>query len=300
MNLFQVLSRVHRLGRKMHPDISLGSAKHQILMFGAAVSNFSLLRGWYETKDNPLRERALQRYPLIEGAMYWPYINHTWTVKKKFQVIDTHYRILGHLSSTLSDATFVDKLLVSCEEEYPELKLVLEKAPWFLREGEIVLSIFVGVDRVYSVAFTLGEEDGQRIIYVGALQGRSIDNAMEIYRSLTHALHGMRPRDFLMSALKMLCPYIGVERIWGIANGCRQHHGKYFSGSHKEKLLADYDEVWKEHDGIDMKNCFYAIPATVTYREASEIPARKRANYKRRYAMLDKLAVNIDNALKTT
>lgn len=300
MNSFQVLSRVYRLGRKMHPDISPGSVKHQVLMLGAAASNLSLLSEWYETKDNPLRGRAVQKYPLIEGAMYWPYINHKWSMEKKLKVIDAHYRILNHLPLMLKDATFADKLLVSCEDEYPTLRLVLEKAPWFMREGELVLSIFVGIDRVYSVAFSLGEESGQKIIYVGALQGRSLENAMEIYRNLTHALHGMRPRDFLMSALKMLCSHIGVKKIWGISSSCRQHHGKYFSGSHKEKLLADYDEVWQEHDGVDMKNCFYSIPPVVAYREASEIPARKRASYKRRYAMLDKLAININNALKAT
>lgn len=268
-------------------------------MLSSARSNLAVLRRWYETSDNPLRDRAVQKFPLIEGAMYWPYINHKWSVDTKLQVIDTHYRILGRLSSALTNATFTDLVLVDCEEEYPGLRLVLEKAPWFMREGEIVLSIFVGVDRVYSVAFTLGEDHGQRIVYVGALQGRSLENAMEIYRNLTHALHGMRPRDFLMSALKMLCAGIGVEKIWGIRSDCRQHHGKYFAGSHKEKLLADYDEVWEEHGGIDMKNCFFSIPAVVTYRDASEIPARKRANYKRRYAMLDKLAANIDHALKT-
>lgn len=299
MNAIEVLSRVYRLGRKMHPDYSLGAFKHQVLMLASAVINISTLRLWYGTADNPLLARAVDRYPLIEGAMYWPYINHKWTVDQSLQIIDKHYRILQTSPPIFSNATFVDTVLVDCKEEYPELKLVLEKAPWFLREGEIVLSMFVGIDRVYSVAFTLGVEDGHRVAYVGALQGRSIENAMEIYRNLTHALHGMRPRDFLISALKIVCKASGIEKIWGICSENRQHNGKYFSGSHKNKILADYDEVWREHNGVNLGNGFYSLSTVLVYREFSEMPARKRANYKRRYSMLNKLVVNIDEAIKS-
>jgi uncharacterized protein len=292
------LFRVYLLGLKLHPAITPRGLKHRGLMLISAFSNLVLLRQWYGTTDNPMREKALQRYPLIEGAIYWPYINHNWTTKRRLQTIDKHYRMLDVASTVIADATLEDRVLIDCEQEYLGLKLVLEKAPWFLREGEIVLSIFVGIDRVYSVAFTIGEENGRRVIYVGALQGRNLENAMEIYRNLTHALHGLRPRDFLLNALKMLCSSIGIDSIWGISSDCRQHNSKYFSGSHREKLLADYDEVWKEHGGIEMDNGFFQFPAIVVYKEMSEISTRKRANYRRRYAMLRKLELDIDEACK--
>lgn len=298
MNLIQVLIRVHRLGRKMHPELSVSALKHQLLMFAIAACNVSVLRQWYGAKDNNLLHEAIQRYPLIEGAIYWPYINHTWSLKHSLEVIDKHYRILATVPQFLEIATFKDQVLLDCSEEYPDLSLVLEKAPWFLREGEIVLSIFVGVERVYSVAFTLGVEGGRRIVYIGALQGRSLDNAMEIYRNLTHALHGMRPRDFLLSILKIVCTSIGVDAIWGVCSEFRQHNSKYFSGSHKEKLLADYDEVWREHGGVKMDNGFFLMPAVVSYRDISDIPSKKRAIYKRRYSMLDKLTSSVISTLQ--
>ena len=170
---------------------------------------------------------------------------------------------------------------------------MLEKAPWFLREGEIVLSIFVNEHRVYSAAFTLSMEGGRPIAYVGALQGRNIENVMEIYRSMTHALHGMRPRDFLLTALKMLLSSIEVGVIWGVCTDNQQHWGNYFAGAHDEKLVANYDEVWLEHGGIALGKGFFELQTKVQFKEMVDIPSRKRASYRRRFAMLEKLSVDI-------
>lgn len=290
IGVFGILSRVYALGRQMHPGISPGTIKLNLKMLASAIAHKNAISQWYGTLDNPLRTRAVARYPLIEGAMYWPYINHQWSVEKRLQVIDRHYRLLDGAAAIIAEATFSDLVLVRMDAEFPGLHLVLEKAPWFLREGEIVLSIFVNEHRVYSAAFTLGVEDGRRVAYVGALQGRSIENVMEIYRNMTHALHGMRPRDFLLAALKLLLSSIGVEAIWGVCTENQQHWGKYFAGAHDEKLVANYDEVWREHGGTALGNGFFELLPEVQYKDMVEIPTRKRANYRRRHAMLEKVS----------
>lgn len=280
----------------MHPGNGPGAIKLNLQMLGSGVSNRETIAQWYGTLDNPLRARAVERYPLIEGAMYWPYINHEWSVEKRLQVIDQHYRLLDGEASIIADATFADLELLRMDTEFPGLHLVLEKAPWFLREGEIVLSIFVNEHRVYSAAFTLGIEDGRRVAYVGALQGRNIENVMDIYRSMTHALHGMRPRDFLLASLKLLLSSIRVEAIWGVCTENQQHRGKYFAGAHDQKLVANYDEVWVEHEGIAIGNGFFELHPKMQFKDMTDIPSRKRASYRRRYAMLEKLAADIGAA----
>jgi uncharacterized protein VirK/YbjX len=278
----------------MHPGLRPGNIKLNLHMIASAIVHRQAIGRWYGTEDNPLRARAVARYPLIEGAMYWPYINHEWTVEKRLQVIDQHYRMLNGAAKILADATFGDIELLRMDSEFPGLRLVLEKAPWFLREGEIVLSIFVNEHRVYSAAFTLGVEGGRTVAYVGALQGRSIDNVMEIYRSMTHAMHGMRPRDFLLSALKMLVSAVGVEFIWGVCTENQQHRGKYFAGAHDEKLVADYNEVWVEHGGALLGNGFFELQPRLVFKDIADIPTRKRATYRRRYAMLEKLSSDVN------
>lgn len=293
LSALQILKRAHAVGRAMHPRISLGSIKHQLKLLWGAITHLPVLRRWYGATDNPLRTAAVQRFPLIEGAMYWPYINHAWPMEKRLAVIDQHYRLLHGPAAIVATATLADVALAIPQVEYAGLKLVLEKAPWFLREGEIVLSLFVADERLYSVAFTLGLEDGQTTAYIGALQGRNLPNAMEIYRDITHALHGMRPRDFLLYAHRLLCNTVGARRLWAVSSEYRQHNGMYFGGSHKDKVAADYDEVWLEQGGTPLANGFFELPITPRQKDMSEIPSKKRAVYRRRYAMLDLLAEEI-------
>jgi uncharacterized protein len=293
IGVIEILSRVHRLGRAMHPSLSANSIKHQIKLLFMALVHLREIRKWYGIADNPLLTQALKRFPLISGAMYWPYINHTWPIERRLGAIDQHFRLLGGPAAIIAHATFEEVELARFEEEYAGLRLVLDKATWFLREGEIVLNLFVDDQRFYSIAFTLGIDGGQPIALVGALQGSKSEAAQGIYRDITHALHGMRPRDLLMVAFKLLCVELGIRRIWAVTSDKRQHNSPYFGSSHKEKVLVAYNEVWLEHGGIELGNGFFEIPATVRYKDMSEIPTRKRATYRRRYLMLDKLALEI-------
>lgn len=291
--VIETLIRVHRLGRSMHPAPTLNSLKHQIILLWQALVFLPCIRRWYEISDNPLLTLALKRFPLMSGAIYWPYINHTWSMERRLAAIDQHFRMLDGPAAIIAHATFENIELARLDDEYAGLHLVFDKAKWFLREGEIVLNLFINDQRFYSIAFTLGVDTGQPIVFVGALQGSNSEAAPRVYRDITHALHGMRPRDFLMVALKLLCRELGIHRIWAVSSDCRQHNSPYFGDSYKEKALVAYNEIWLEHGGTELDNGFFEIPVMIRRKDMSEIPTRKRATYRRRYQMLDKLALDI-------
>jgi len=94
----------------------------------------------------------------------------------------------------------------------------MDKTKWFLREGEIVLNLLLTTSVFIPLHSPLASTNGQSLIYVGALQGSNVDIAQDIYRNITHALHGMRPRDLLMISLKYLCGELGISRIWAISS----------------------------------------------------------------------------------
>lgn len=297
VGVIETLGRVHRLGRAMHPTLTLNNLKHQIILLGQALVFLPDIRKWYEISDNPLLALALKRFPLMSGAIYWPYINHSWPMERRLAVIDQHFRMLDGPAAIIARATFENVELVRLDDEYAGLHLVLDKTEWFLREGEIVLNLFVNDQRIYSIAFTLGVDTGQPLVLVGALQGSSSEGVQGVYRDITHALHGMRPRDFLMVALKLLCGELGIHRIWAVSSDCRQHNSPYFGNSHKKKVLVAYNEMWLEHGGTELDNGFFEIPALYRRKDMSEIPTRKRATYRRRYQMLDKLALDIKSGI---
>ena len=214
-------------------------------------------------------------------------------MERRLAVIDRHFRMLDGPAAIIAHATFEEIELARIEEKYAGLRLVLDKTAWFLREGEVALNLFVNNQRYYSIVFTLGVDAGQSLVFVGALQGSNSSSARDIYREITHALHGMRPRDFLMAAFKLLCKEFDIHRIWAVSGKCRQHNSPYFGGGHNKKVLALYDKVWVEHGGRALDNGFFEIPVIIRRKDMSEIPTRKRAAYRRRYQMLDKLELDI-------
>jgi uncharacterized protein len=294
--VIEIFKQVYRLGSAMHPELTLSGVKHRVILLLRAVVFFPAIRDWYSISDNPLLTLALKRFPLISGAMYWPYINHTWPMQRRLAAIEQHFRMLAGPASVIAHATFQEIELARLEDEYAGLRLVLDKAAWFLREGEIVLNLFVNDQRFYSIAFTLGIDKGQPLILIGALQGSNSEAAQGIYRDITHALYGMRPRDLLMVSLKTLCMKLDIHRIWAVSSDNRQHNSPYFGDTHKEKVLVAYNEVWLEHGGTALDNGFYEIPATVKYKDMNEIPTRKRATYRRRYLMLERLEQDIKSS----
>ena len=293
IGVVETLVRVHHLGRDIFPVTDINSLKHRILMLIRALAFFPVVRRWYAISDNPMLSLSLRRFPQISGAMYWPYMNNTWPMERRLAAIDQHYRMLGSQTAIVAHATFGEVELARLDDHYAGLRLVLDKAIWFLREGEVVLNLFVNDQRLYSLAFTFGKDSLESLCFVGALQGSNSEAAHGLYRELTHSLHGMRPRDLLMVALKFLCATVEIKRIWAVSSENRQHNSPYFGDSHKEKVLVAYNEVWQEHGGVALHNGFFDIPAAVRYREMSEIPTRKRAAYRRRYQMLEKLEQDI-------
>ena len=95
IGFIETLIRVHHLGKMMHPSLNLSGVKHRIVLLVRAVVFFSTIRNWYEISDNPLLTQALKRFPMMHGAMYWPYINHTWPMERRLAAIDQHFRMLG-------------------------------------------------------------------------------------------------------------------------------------------------------------------------------------------------------------
>jgi uncharacterized protein VirK/YbjX len=260
---------------------------------GLILGHRDELRAWYGMRDNPHLHVALQRFPQMHGAVYWPYIHNAWPMRRRLEVIDQHYRLLEGRAAILAYAVQQEIHVAALENEYAGLRLVLDKAAWFLREGEVVLNLFVADRRIYSVAFSLAIEAGMPVVLVGAIQGANVEGISEVYKELTRATHGMRPRDLLITTLQMLCQHIGIGRLFCISNDCREHNSQYFGDSHRKKLRADYNEIWIEHGGVALDTGFFEIPVQVKYRQMQEIPSRKRAVYRRRYEMFGRLEAAI-------
>lgn len=241
----------------------------------------------------------LAERPEVLGAAIWPYQNATWDARTRLGRIAEHCREVDRLGGAMAFPPGRSIVLADLSERHPDLRLVLDQPSWFIREGGLTLNLFVGSFRAYSIAFSFfRDEDEALSVYVGALQGRRTESALDLYRDLTRALHGMRPRDFLIDCLRMLGRLIHVERLYAVSDSARQHNHAYFGPA--RTIAADYDLIWRERGGEPAGDGTFRLPLDPARRADSDIKPNKRSLYRQRYAFLDALEREIAETLPTS
>lgn len=261
--------------------------------FLRCTAHLGTFRNWFGNPHHAALQEALVRRPTLVNCVVHPYLNANWSASRKLEVIAGHYAMLdGRLGFLRFAASEVVEL--GCTDE--GLHIRLDKPASYEHEGEVNISLFSGDSRLYSLVFTLSQQGKRRVAYVGALQGLHSEDALEIYRGLTHRMFGLRPRDLLLDAFRMLCVELGVTRILAISNAGRVSSNAYFSSS--TQVYSSYDSAWLDAHAVAAEENFFELSPVRIDRTNDDIPTRKRAQYRRRYAMLDALHERISQAVQ--
>jgi uncharacterized protein len=289
----QAMVRVLHAVNYTRPGVAPMTRRAQTMYLLRCAVHFGALREWFGDATNPALQEELLRRPSLIGCIRRPYMNGAWPVERKMEAIRQHYLLLSQEFAFLRFCPEAAAGLACLDEG---LEIRLDKAPWFEHEGEITINLFKGDARLYSLVFTLGAPAGRRVAYVGALQGFGNAEALATYRELTHRLHGLRPRDLLITAFRHLCVALDVERILAAGDGASVSRSAYFRKT--VTVHAKYDEAWAENGGTLAEEGFFALDPHFKPRDAAEIPSRKRAQYRRRYEFLEALRQQIDASVK--
>jgi uncharacterized protein VirK/YbjX len=235
---------------------------------------------------------VIKARPEILEMVYTPYLSSTWDARTRLARITDHCKtvkaiggILDFPADTVADVV----QLTSIDSQY---RIALDQARWFLREGKMTMSLWGDVDRLFTLGFCLSSQDGKRVAYIGGIQGRNEDGVLDRYRLFTKQASGMRPRDFLVEVFKIFCRAIGVARIYAVSN----HYSIPSNSAAASTALGDggaiklhYEEIWRERGGLYAGNGFYLLPLVANRRSEQDIPAKKKALYRKRYEMMDAL-----------
>jgi len=264
------------------------------LFISNAVAIWPLLSG---TRGRHLA-RLLDFYPEIFHAMVTGFLAANLTVRDRVNRVINHCKLveeIGGIVDIQSDAV-VD--LISLTAVDPRYRLTLDQARWFLDEGLLVISLWDGIDRIFSLSFCLASINGRRIAYVGGIQGRAESNVLDRYRRFSKTAYGMHPRDFLVEAFKGFCRALHIVEIHAVSNS--NHRSLAWTSSDTGSVIKlSYDEIWRERGGASNGRGFFVVPTTATRRANNEIPAKKREIYRRRYLMLDRIDTELTRSLES-
>lgn len=267
----------------------------KILFHSLCNPYFSLK--WFELLTSPKYAYIFNIRPRLYIKPFRTYISIKWNKPKKLNVIFDTYRFMKK-NELFSQLLYENKSHVlatlSIDGEY-EASLVLGYDDQFRKEGEIILSLECKElgGRIVSVAFSFEEIEGDWVCWIGCVQGHSLkmDHAT---KSIQKLMYGLRPNSFIVLALQNFCSSLGVETIYCVADSAhsyRKKHAVHLPWRHK--IDFDYDSFWEEVGAQRHDQHWFKLPNVRVRKEILDLKTKKRAMYRKRYAMLDELAINI-------
>lgn len=288
----------------LQPGYSLRALNNKYKLTREIVRQWPELNAFMQRMTAALGQQGLQRLGVdCIGVVQWPYLSKCWEAPQRLEVVASHFEVLaGQFPALLLLGR--DESLTLCElaSYSPGCRLVLDRPIWFKREGELVLNLFQGDLRVASLAFSLCRDQGGLSMFIGAVQGihKGIDSdtSLAIYRDLTKDFEGLRPRSLLLEALKCLARMLGVAHLYAVSDACRHHRHPYFGSDKAQDLATNYDVIWQENGATaSNRDDFFTIPLAPAQRAEQDTPAKKRAMYRRRQALLDDVFIRLQAAL---
>ena len=210
------------------------------------------------------------------------------TVNTRVKLIQEHY---AYLEQKIEPALFVALGYDTAYEIWraPETDMTWHAYLKFEsgQRKEGLLSVMMDVDgeHLYQIIFWIEQRDGQPTLVIGAMQGPNTENAQDFVREMTKRAHRFRTKNLILYITQAVARALGIKRILAVSNA------GYYANNHvrlDRKLKTDFGAFWEEVGGWETDDHrFYELPLVYPRKTMEEVPTRKRAVYRRRFAFLD-------------
>lgn len=216
------------------------------------------------------------------------YCDKRFSAAKRFSTIAKNFLVLEEKIGTAQVKALLENesLQLSQLTDDLHLSLAINRIDPF--EGYFSVNIKNQMnERVYDASFTFLDN---HTLLIASIQGPSSDQAQEIVKQATKALHGIRPMFMLVNAFKTLAEKWQCELV-GIPHKAQ---GKYRLSA-RSKILFDYNAFWQENQG-EYRDHYWYLPLLIERKSLEEIASKKRSMYRKRYDMLDQMISDIHHS----
>lgn len=252
--------------------------------------------------DSLLRHVALAQNTL-PAKIHRPYLFAALPIAARAQAILEHYTFIQTLPSLpLRQALSVPTATRLCvlegkNGERFEIKLSMSR---FEREGEATLTIHDAENRLASLTFSIMTFQKKKTLFIGGLQGASRSTSHNVIKEATKACHGLFPKRLLVEMLQLISGEIGTPQIIAVGDKSHVFQSARYRGSKQKVFLAHYDDFWASVEGVALTGGLYALPQRITRKSLDDLPSKKRAEYRRRFALLEDMQAQFAAFIHTT
>lgn len=243
--------------------------------------------------SNPLLNEILNAQPNLPCKLHRPYLAANMSKIECLFALRDHYdlslqrmprkMLLSHLNKpfVLASATGKSGTAVSLE---------LAAIDNLNKEGETTLLLrnASGI-MLAEITFALMHYQQQPTLFIGGLQGANHQVPHAEIQLTTKECHGLFPKRLVLEGLCTLARHLGIQQIVAVGNATHIYQNWRYRSKKKDKLHADYDQFWTSMGGKMLESGYFLLPEHIARKPIDEVVSKKRAEYRRRYQLLDEL-----------
>lgn len=256
---------------------------------------------WDYFHSTPLLAKISEAYPFVYEQPQRAFFYHRSTFGERAELVEAHFAFLAGrlredvLLSLYRGETF--PLWDGPELDGKPLALSLFYEPGQRKEGILSVMLRLAEQPLYQMIFWLApNRAGEPSLWIGAMQGPNMADAREIVKKATKLCHAYRTKNLILYATQAVARAFGVAHIYAVTNE------GYYTNNHvrmDKKLKTDFSEFWQEAGGRPTEDSrFDELPLVEPRKSMEEVPTRKRAVYRRRFAMLDELDAAVETRIR--
>ena len=295
-----MISEIAKLGRQIY-NLDNPRELHRFIVFvGRAMLHASGMKSLYEWfQQDELRRQVLAQNPFPMEQVTRAFFYSGSTFAERRALIEQHVLTVQQRLQPkyfLQLATGKPSMTVWQSEE-PSWYVELNNEPGQRKEGMLSLRMYYQDILLYQVMFWLGSGPlGMSAMYIGALQGPNVDNSRDIIKEVTKKSYRYRTKNLIVYMAQAVARAMQMEHIYAVTNE------GYYAQNHirrDRKLKTDFGAFWAECGGqptYDKR--FYQLPLVEPRKTMEEVPTRKRAVYRKRFAFLDDVDAQIQDKFR--
>jgi uncharacterized protein VirK/YbjX len=248
--------------------------------------------------SHPAFSEYVRNWPRFLYKIYRPYLTATLDMDARISALASHYQFLftRGLDPVIMQASGAAVPLASVEgKSGTSYQLLLRAVGTCLeREGELVLQLCQDEQILCSAAFTFGWRGESHAVSIGCVQGGKAEGTLDAIRLATRDLHGLRPKQLLVTLVRELGWRFGCRQVLLVSNRNRVVR----SAARKGRVLADYDQLWMEMGARRRADGDFELPcAPLQAPDLESIPSKKRSEARKRHEMVVALAGAVNQRL---
>jgi hypothetical protein len=243
--------------------------------------------------SNPLLDEILKAQPNLPCKLHRPYLAANMSKIESLFALRDHYALskqrmpmkmlLGHLNKT-----FV--LAKASGKSGETVSLELASIDHLNKEGEATLLLrnANGI-MLAEITFALLHYQQRPTLFIGGIQGANQQVPHEEIQQATKECHGLFPKRLALEGICTLAHHLGIQQIVAVGNATHIYQNWRYHSKKKDQLHADYDQFWISMGGKMLESGYFLLPEQIARKPIDEVVSKKRAEYRRRYQLLDEL-----------